>query len=411
MTQHSDSKAPTGPEDPRERDDAPATAQDGETAGPARAPRGRGPALLALALALSAAAGAGWAAWQTWQLRDGRGDAGERVEALAQRLDRLGDSVQTLQGGDRESGDAARRAGEEAGRALQEARRAREAVGGVESRLETLGDRTDELAREIAALQSGRSELAARVDGLAARLEDRPDDAPLRDLALAQSEYLVRAAYRLLELEQDPARAARAMALAAEGLEGLSAPGLTRAREAVARELEAIRAVEPVDRAGLAARLAALADRAGSLPLRDQWDAGRLEAPERDAGSGEAGGRGWWQATRDFMGEYFTVRRTDEAGTTLPDPDTLGLTRELLRLELEQARLALLRREPALYRQSLDRAASLVDRYFAADAPAVRSARDSLSELREAEILPALPEHGAALEALAGLRARDAGAP
>lgn len=367
-------------------------------------PGGRSVAVFALLIALLAAAAAGWTGWHTWQSRDAGGDT-DRLAALSGQVDRLGGEVDSLRTELATVGESARSADDRAGQVAQTA-------DDVAARFDEVRRSVTDLAGEIADLQESLSQQDRRLESVAGRLEEPGDASPDLALSLAQAEYLVHTAYRMLELERDPERAARAMSLAAERLQGLQAPGLTRARESVASELEALRGVPRLDRDGLAARLTGLADTVASLPLRGDLDpasAVRTEGADRPETPREE--RGWWEATRDFMGEYFTVRRTDETGTSLPAPGSLTLMRDVLRLSLEQARLALLRGEAELYRQSLERADGLLASYFAENDPAVASARETLAELREARVTPPLPEVGQALEALRAVNPDSAGSP
>lgn len=394
MTEHEERDEEAGEQPPVEESEA------GARTGKAGKP-GRGLAFLALLVALLAAAVAGWTGWQTWQERQDGGNAVQRVADLSGRVDRLGDELASLREEVATAGERARAAGEEAGQAEG-------AASGAAERAEAAHRSVSDLADETAGLQQRLNEQGRRIDVLAGRMDEAGGGSPALSLALAQAEHLVLAAYRILELERDPERAARAMSLAADRLRGLQAPGLTRVRETVAGELEALRGVPAVDREGLAARLAGLAGNVGDLPLRAGLGPASA-APADSAGGQEPSGgeRGWWQATRAFLGEYFTVRRTDESGTALAAPGTLNLMRDVLRLSIEQARLALLRGEPGLYRQSLDRADSLLADYFAAGDPAVASARETVAELRDTDIAPPVPEVGAALEALRAVSPDD----
>lgn len=389
MTEHEDQADEAGEHSRDETESGPET----DTARPA----GRGLALVALLIALLAGAAAGW---QTWQARQAGGDEGERLTALSGRVDRLDERIGSLGDEVAAAGERARAAGEEAGAAGSSATRAAERADALEG---TVSD----LAGEVAALQQTVNEQRRRIETLTSRLDGSGGPSPDLALALSQAEYLVHAAYRMIELEGDPERARRAMSLALERLRGLEAPGLTRAREAVAGELEALRGIRSVDREGIAARLAGLADTVSDLPMRaDLGPASAGPADEPGSVPAPEDERGWWQATRDFMGEYFTVRRTDETGTSLPAPGSLSLLRDVLRLALEQARLSLLRAETGLYRQSLERADALLEAYFAGDDPAVASARETLAELENTDIEPRRPDLGAALDAL---RAVDPG--
>lgn len=390
MTEHEEEVAETG--------DA---AGETETERPEREPprrAGRGLAALALLVALAAAGAAGWNAWQARQSAGTGSDTSQRLAAMADRLARIEDRLGNLSRDLDAAGERARSADETAVEAASSARRAGEQA-------DQARQSASDLAEEVASLQATLNEQDQRLADLGQRLDGDGGPSPDLALALAQAEYLVRTAYDIAQLERDPARAARALSMAGDRLRGLQAPGLTRAREALAGELEALRGVPAVDRQGLAARLAGLADRVPELPLRaGLGPASAQREPGRESEEPPVGDRGWWQATRDFMGEYFTVRRTDESGTALPAPGTLSLMRDVLRLALEQARLALLRGDAALYRQSLERADGLLAAYFAADAAAVRSARESVAALQDATVRAPLPELGEGLEALRAVR-------
>jgi uncharacterized protein HemX len=95
------------------------------------------------------------------------------------------------------------------------------------------------------------------------------------------------------------------------------------------------------------------------------------------------------------------VRRSDQ-------PPRLGLgdiygLRQDLRLQLDAARFALLRRDRDLYRTSLDTAASWLKTFFDTTAPEVHLYQDDLARLRAADPAPPLPDLGPTLKALRGL--------
>lgn len=357
---------------------------------------GRGPAWLALLLALAAAGASAWLLWQhrATSMRSGQ-DTEVRVEALGQRLDAAVERQQA-----RADELAARVA--EAGQAADEARRE---LGALRGRLEALESARRDGDGELASLRRELASLDERVARTAEQREAAAGAPPELTLALTDAELLVRAAYRALAMDADTARAASVLEQADAQLAGLARSGVGRARRELAREIEALQAVPSVDRDGLAGRLAALAERVPALPLAGM--PGR-DAPAAPAGDAEAGG--WWGATREFLGRYFTVRRTGQAGAELADPATLALVREVLRLELEQARAAVWSRDAGRYRSALDRAGTLMSRYFDTGSDAVVRFRERLGALADAEIAPELPETGAALDAVRDLRARLPGA-
>jgi len=380
---------------PGTEDQAAAQAEHGPSAASGTRSGGRGPALLALLVALLAGAAGGWAAWQQWQANRGGDDLGARLDRLERkvarenadrggRLDKLSESLDQLA--------SSRGAG------AGELKQLEQRVADAESAARQAADAADGLSQRLDALEQSRQTLADRLDRLAARMPES-GPSPVAALDLAQAEFLIRAGYRSLALDADAPRAVKALEMADEQLAGVDAPGVAAARGALSDELEALRAVPEPDVTGLASRLASLAGRVDELPFPGP------RPPRGTPGGGESG-RGWWGATQSFLGDYFTVRRTTESGAGMAAPEARQGTREVLRLELEQARLALLRSDDAVYRASLERAANLLRQRFDAGSNAVKQALESLDELSAANIAPELPRTGAALERVREARRR-----
>ena len=76
------------------------------------------------------------------------------------------------------------------------------------------------------------------------------------------------------------------------------------------------------------------------------------------------------------------------------------MVRQLLLLKLEGARLALLRQEPAAYRELVDAARRWLADYYKAEDAAVLAADSELERLRGIDLAPALPEPSRSLERL-----------
>jgi uroporphyrin-3 C-methyltransferase len=108
-----------------------------------------------------------------------------------------------------------------------------------------------------------------------------------------------------------------------------------------------------------------------------------------------------------------SVRRTDEAARPLIAPDAVYFLRANLALQLQAARLALLRSEQALFRQSLDDATAWLREYYDIDSTPVKGALRTIAEIRESSFDTSLPDISESLRLLrqyiAFRRAADAG--
>jgi uroporphyrin-3 C-methyltransferase len=92
------------------------------------------------------------------------------------------------------------------------------------------------------------------------------------------------------------------------------------------------------------------------------------------------------------MSALVKVTPPDEATKALLTPDTAQLIRSNLALQLQAARLALLRGEQAIFEQSLDDADALLAEYFEPGSTQVVSAQQTLTEIRDSMIVVTPPD-------------------
>jgi uroporphyrin-3 C-methyltransferase len=165
----------------------------------------------------------------------------------------------------------------------------------------------------------------------------------------------------------------------------------------LARELTALEAVPAIDVPGLFARLGALSARVDDFNVVVDGAVEDFTVPSHE---GDAAASGWWSGVKQTLGEYFVVTRsTTDIAPQLGSGEQF-LLRTLVQLHIEQARLALLNAEPALYRAALDDARAVAQRWLSGDAASKEALLAALDELRDTVIVSALPASGDALEAL-----------
>jgi uroporphyrin-3 C-methyltransferase len=126
--------------------------------------------------------------------------------------------------------------------------------------------------------------------------------------------------------------------------------------------------------------LASLARVIDSLPLRQIAEAKAEENAEIDpdlSGVDRA-----WASVKGAVSGLVKVTGPDQTAIPLLTPDAIYFLRTNLTLQLQAARLALLRGEQAVFRQSLDDAATWLEQYFDMESGQVSSALETIDEIR-----------------------------
>ena len=279
-------------------------------------------------------------------------------DSLAQLSGRVDESRQSLSELDRTLTDLA--SSDESTRSLVESLQQ-----GVEERvrlLDTLPSRMSNLENSVAALQ-----------GVSAGTRDT--------WLLAEAEYYMQIANAQLQLGNNPHLATLALGMADERVVQMANPALTDVRRAIADELAALEVMNKPDIEGVSLTLASLSRVVESLPLQsvDQGAADDEQGVDPElSGTARA-----WASVRGAVSGLVKVTPPDEAARALLTPDTAQLIRSNLALQLQAARLALLRSEQAIFEQSLDDADALLERYFDTSKAPVDSARQTIAEIRD----------------------------
>lgn len=273
---------------------------------------------------------------------------------------------------------------------------------GRDERIQTI---EDQLAERLQRLESMHARLGS-LEGSMAELKGTSSG--LRDSwLLAEAEYYMQIANAQLQLADNPKLATLALQLADEKVAQLANPALTGIRRALADELRALDAIESPDIEGIALTLSSLAGVVDSLQLNQD-----VETP--DAGpvavDPELSGMDRMIASlRRTASEMVSIRRTDESVRPLIAPEAQFFLRANLALQFQTARIALLRGEQALFDQSLDDAASWLNSYYDAESAPVRSALQTISEMRQSVTHVAFPDLSESLRLLREYRVMSTG--
>jgi uroporphyrin-3 C-methyltransferase len=337
-------------------DDQPATA-DEAAAVPAppektRSSAGSAVAWLSFLIAAIALAAAGYTAWHSWQVSnetatdDTLARLDSRVASSAESVAELEERVEEL--GRRDPG--------------------------IDAELDALRQEFDQRIRMLDSLPARMSTLESSIASLAGVSEGA------RDMwVLAEAEYYLQIANAQLQLANNPHLAAMALRMADERIVQLADPGLTDVRRAIADELAELDVMEKPDLEGAALTLASLAHVVEALPLAAAVE----EADDADEIDPDLSGPSRaWASVKNAISGLVKVTPPERARQMQLSPDTEYFLRANIALQLQAARLALLRGEQAIFEQTIDDTSTLLNEYFDTDSAQVAGALETLAEVR-----------------------------
>ncbi len=299
------------------------------------------------------------------------------------------------------------------------------AIASLERQLRDSREQIGDLDALVAELVGRESVSTADIDALRQQLHERVDvlgslpprmatlESSVASLAgisegaretflLAEAEYYMQIANAQLQLANNPHLASLALAMADERVVQLASPGLTDVRRAIADELAALAVMEKPDIAGTTMTLASLSRVVESLPVRSARVA--VEEEPEATGEEESGVGRAWSSVKGAMAGLVKVTPPDEARPDLLTPDAEYLLRNNIALQLQGARLALLRGEQAIFEQSLDDTSALLRQYFDTESTQVAGALDTLEEIRGHVFATTAPDISGSLELLRQFR-------
>ncbi|MCX2780282.1 uroporphyrinogen-III C-methyltransferase [Microbulbifer thermotolerans] len=262
-----------------------------------------------------------------------------------------------------------------------------------------LRNQVQQQSRTIALLQQQLAALQREMTSQANRLSEL-GNVNRSDWQLAEADYLLRLANQRLLLERDSRAALGLLEEVDKILRRLDQPDLYGVRQQLANDITALKLVENIDREGLYAQLRALEDQLIRVNIQPEFDIttqGTVDTQvESDADSSPLQ-RGWDSFTQ-FLHESVRIR-DGNIDPVLLSPQSEARFRQSLRLNMEQAELALLREDTNVYRDSLNRNRQLLLEYAV---PGKR--RDALMEelrqLSQVTIKADLPSLAASQRAL-----------
>ncbi|WP_163831476.1 uroporphyrinogen-III C-methyltransferase [Spartinivicinus ruber] len=224
------------------------------------------------------------------------------------------------------------------------------------------------------------------------------------DWQLAEVEYMLRLANQRLLMEGD-IRGVEAILVSADAiLRGLDNYSLYSVREALAKDLAAVRAVEQIDVEGTYLQLDALVNQIMALPLmpvadyqKSQSEPAKSEQEETNFSSKLSAKL---QRTWDNFSDHLRINISrDKPVQVLLTPKEEMFLRQNLRMMLEQAQLALLQQNQVIYSNSLKKSVDWLKEFFIYDSAKVAAINKQLQQLTEVKLNPQLPDISGSLKA------------
>ncbi|HLA75871.1 MAG TPA: uroporphyrinogen-III C-methyltransferase [Gammaproteobacteria bacterium] len=205
---------------------------------------------------------------------------------------------------------------------------------------------------------------------------------------LVEAESLTRLAHQYLLLEQDIPRAIAALDAAFQRVDETKDPNNDEIKFLLANDINALSNIKLADIPAMALTLQQLADHVEQIPLAAAMQELPKTLDKPSAGDWRNLLPKVWRELKSLV----VVRYSDKPAAPLIAPKQSYFLYQNLRLQLESARLALLRHDGQNFRASLATARHWLQRYFNIQARETGALLDTLIRLEQADINPPLPE-------------------
>lgn len=230
---------------------------------------------------------------------------------------------------------------------------------------------------------------------------------------LAEIEQVLAIAQQQLQLSGNVRAALLALQLAEGRLARADRPQFLPVRRALARDIERLRAVPALDLSGLSLKLDTLVAAVDTLPLAFDERTPKLVEEPAAAGTAEKGaarvdgfftrlGGEVWRELRQLI----VVRKVESPEPPLLPPTQAYFVRENLKLRLLNARVAMLTRDEAGYREDLRVAQTWIRQYFDTRSKPAQGVLAQLRQISTASISFEPPSIAESLEAVRGFKSR-----
>jgi len=257
------------------------------------------------------------------------------------------------------------------------------------------------------------------------------NDSASDELLANDVERLLTIANQQLRLAGNVSNAIVALETAQSRLARADRPRFSSLQQSINGDLDRLRAVSTVDIPAQSARIERLVALVGKAPLLvpdavspGVAPVGQAQPPAPaaavDPQADLPADAPWWQRWRaevaswpgragsalaHELGGLITIQRVDEPAALLLSPEQADQVRGTLRQRLLTAQLAMLMRQPSVWKSELDNVGSTLSKYFDGRSPDTVAAQNLARELAQTDIAVRMPDVADSLNAVAALRA------
>lgn len=355
-----------------------------EAAAPANPPKRSGGwfTLLLILILIGAVAALGYYGWQQQQQVQARiAQLNEDLQGQDQQISSLSGSMEQVRA--------------EVQRALQESAQA------SQRQSQQLREQVQqELQQQNRQIEQQLGGLRDRVRAISTTTTD--------DWKLAEAYYLTRLAGQRLLMERDTGSALALLQTADQIVRNYPDPDLYPVRGALAEDIASLKLANNVDRAGLYLQIAALSGKLDQLqvsePLNFEPEPAQASPPAAQPEAEDV--QGIWQSIRQSFQRALAkfsdfIRISHDNGSIRPlmAPEEKLYLRSSLQTALDTAQLALMREQPEIYRDSLEKAGRLLQALYVQSEARGRVLAE-LQSLHDTDITQSLPDISESQETL-----------
>jgi uroporphyrin-3 C-methyltransferase len=277
----------------------------------------------------------------------------------------------------------------------------------LEQQISAQAAATQDVLDGEAAQQATVEQLENQLQGALAQIQELDGRRPT-DWLIAEADYLVRMAGRKMWLEKDLRTAIMLLGNADQRLKSLADPSVLPVRALIAQDIQALQQVNPVSEVSVALALDGLVKQVDKLAIITPKEANEFTSDEVSDSTSD-----WKQnllnVWRSLVDDFIRVEYRDEPVEPMMTAQQEWLSREQIKLALQQAQAAALAGEQALYQASIERAATIISDDYIQSNSDVSGFQSALSQLKNTDISKAVPTElssQAALESLLDSRVK-----
>ena len=277
----------------------------------------------------------------------------------------------------------------------------------LEQQISAQAAATQDVLDGEAAQQATVEQLENQLQGALAQIQELDGRRPT-DWLIAEADYLVRMAGRKMWLEKDLRTAIMLLGNADQRLKSLADPSVLPVRALIAQDIQALQQVNPVSEVSVALALDGLVKQVDKLAIITPKEANEFTSEEVSDSASD------WQQNllnvwRSLVDDFIRVEYRDEPVEPMMTAQQEWLSREQIKLALQQAQAAALAGEQALYQASIERAATIISDDYIEYNNDVMGFQSALNQLKNTDISKAVPTElssQAALESLLDSRVK-----